>query len=543
MASAHAFASGAGARRRSAQVVGLFVLATGLAVPASPQHQDHSAGGSWIPEAVLTKRIPLRVGIGRVSDHITTSSPTAQEYYNQGLAYLYSFVWVDAIRSFHEVLRLDPAAAMAYVGMSRAYMNLEALEDARRHLHDAQALASAATDRERRLIDIQAKQLDVLSSPSDTTTREALKNALDDALSRDDHDSQLWLLRGDAEAQGSDVAAVAFYQAALARDPDNFAAHHLLIHTYESIGNIELALKHGEAFARLAPAVPHAHHMYGHNLRRAGRVGEAIEQFEEARDLERRYYEGDGVPPEFDWHHSHNLNLLATAYLHEGRIESAEAIMREADALPSVNRQADFFKKDLAEFLLSRGRDVEALDSARRLAASRWPLPRIVGNALAGEAWLALGKPAAAGEALAAADAEMQAQKGEPRSVLPYVMALRGEILVRAGRTADGSKVLREVVQRVRAATGPDAWSQALVRLEILARFARQAGDWELAGDVANRMIEHDPYYAGSHFALALVAQHLGHDALARAEFVLAERYWSKADRDLPELVLTRSAR
>ena len=49
-------------------------------------------------------------------------------------------------------------------------------------------------------------------------------------------------------------------------------------------------------------------------------------------------------------------------------------------------------------------------------------------------------------------------------------------------------------------------------------------------------MIEHDPRTAGSHYARALVAEHDDDAATAKSEFALAQRYWAKADPDLPEL-------
>jgi hypothetical protein len=56
-------------------------------------------------------------------------------------------------------------------------------------------------------------------------------------------------------------------------------------------------------------------------------------------------------------------------------------------------------------------------------------------------------------------------------------------------------------------------------------------------------MLEHDPNYAGTHYALALIAEHAGDSATALKEFALAEKYWEKADPDLPELVLVKSKR
>ena len=46
-------------------------------------------------------------------------------------------------------------------------------------------------------------------------------------------------------------------------------------------------------------------------------------------------------------------------------------------------------------------------------------------------------------------------------------------------------------------------------------------------------MVEHDPNYAGSHEALALVADHRGDAPTARAERALVAKYWKNADPDL----------
>ena len=56
------------------------------------------------------------------------------------------------------------------------------------------------------------------------------------------------------------------------------------------------------------------------------------------------------------------------------------------------------------------------------------------------------------------------------------------------------------------------------------------------ASRVAQQMLQHDPAYAGTHYALALVAEHKGDWRLARAELLLAEKQWSRADPGLPEL-------
>src|SRR6185436_3363015 len=99
---------------------------------------------------------------------------------------------------------------------------------------------------------------------------------------------------------------------------------------------------------------------------------------------------------------------------------------------------------------------------------------------------------------------------------LPYIDALRAEMLLRDGKAEEGAALMKDVQGRLRALPGPDAWTQALFRLEAFARTARDVGDWGLAEHTARQMIDHDGAYAGSHFALALVARKRGDMDLAR---------------------------
>src|SRR2546427_13203114 len=84
------------------------------------------------------------------------------------------------------------------------------------------------------------------------------------------------------------------------------------------------------SYLRLAPSIPHAHHMRGHELRRAGRIEEAIQEFRKADELENAYYRAEHISPEYDWHHSHNLSLLAMCYQLLGQMKATEQLLREA---------------------------------------------------------------------------------------------------------------------------------------------------------------------------------------------------------------------
>ena len=538
------------------------VLALSLAAVAAgaqPQTPDGGRGlqddphaacvapAGWVPRAMLSRPVPLREGTGNAREEVTAASPEARAFYIQGLNYLHGYVWIEAARSFHQALRLDPELAMAYIGLSRVYSGLEAPADAESALAEAQARAAKVTPRERRRIAVRAAQLHAMADLGDVTRHLAYKKAIDDALAADMNDVELWLLRGNAEeptaagrGQRGGAASIAFYDRALRLQPDSGAAHHYLTHSYETIGQIPDALEHGEVYARLAPAIPHSHHMWGHDLRRVGRVDDAIAAFLRTDALEKAYYAAEGIAPEMDWHHVHNLDLLATAYQYKGQMRLAEERLREMAALPPVTDYLEFNQKTLASFLLDRGRAEDGLAAARAIASGRSAAARAAGRALEGHALLALGRRDAARAALTQAQRELDTVPTlaagltvTRRAVEPWVDTLRGEILLREGKVAEGRALLKDVQTRLRAIPGPDAWIQALFRLEGIARVAREAGDWELAAYTADQMIEHDTSYAGSHAAQAAVARHAGDDARAEREMDAARRAWAQADPDV----------
>ena len=93
----------------------------------------------------LAKRpVPLRSGIGVAHDG-RDGSKQAQAFYDQGLAYLHSYVWLEAARSFNQALRLDPTLALAHAGLAVAYAELNAPAAATAALERAKALARTTT--------------------------------------------------------------------------------------------------------------------------------------------------------------------------------------------------------------------------------------------------------------------------------------------------------------------------------------------------------------------------------------------------------------
>jgi tetratricopeptide (TPR) repeat protein len=496
-----------------------------------------------LPRELIERPLPLRSGIGTAHDAVSTRDHQAQAYYDQGLAYLHSYMWIEAARSFHQALRLDPTLAVADVGLSYAYVELSAPAEARAALDRARQLAVGASEHDRRHVELRAMQMAAEAAPRDAALLGTYRTALDAALTKWPDDVELWLLRGFAESsdpaergQGSPPASVHFFERAVALAPQQFAAHHFLTHAFENAARTSDALAQGAVYAQMSPQVPHARHMYGHELRRSGKIGDAITEFETADRLEVEYIERERVPAALVWHYHHNLDLLATSYQYVGRMAKAESLLKKSFAIPSSSVEQEFNKREWPVFLLARGRATEALAAAMEMASHPSPLVSAAGHIEAGEAHLALKQPR---EAVDAANAALHLMRSSPEGaglLEPALRQLRGELLLRRGEGEMGRETLRQVAKVVRAATGPDVWAQALFTLEAIARTARESGDWQFAAWAAQQMLEHDPNYAGTHYALGLVARHNGNQPSAREEFDRARALWAHADPGLPEL-------
>jgi len=489
----------------------LAFLFAALPALAQPSHCD--APGTVDP-AILERPTILHEGVGRISQKVTTSSPEAQSFSNQGLAYLHSYVWIEAARSFRQALRADSGCAMAWLGLARAEQGMERRKEAREALERARALAPKATDLERRFIALRAMQMDAVDaeSPEIEVSRHAeYKREIEAAIAAYPDDAELWILRGNAEEPGpwgrgqrGGVGSIAFYRTALVCSPGHFGAEHYLVHSYENVGRHREAADFGKRYAEAAPSVAHAQHMYAHVLPRLGRWEEARQQLEKADAIERRYAQEERLRPGDDWHHVHNLQLLAFTYLRLGRMEEAETTLRRAYETPIRIDAMASQHASLPEFLLLRGRVEEALATSRRMASGSAGA-RAAGNAVEAETLLALGRTAEASQASRRAAAALEEARkllsGADRLYVermaePFVRMAGAEVELASGDSAAAQKTLIEMADAIAADPRFDAWGEGLFKLERVAAAARRFGRPELAAEVEARMRRIDPDYA-----------------------------------------------
>ena len=215
-------------------------------------------------------------------------------------------------------------------------------------------------------------------------------------------------------------------------------------------------------------------HMHGHELRRLGRINEAIARFEAADKLQRDYLAREKIAPEFDWHHAHNLDLLAASYQYTGQMRKAEALLKQSFNLPTNLLVQAVNKREWPAFLLARNRPAEALAAAQTLLSHPNLVVQATGHIEAGFAQLAMNRPAdGAASSNAALKALRSAQAGQGLAAIA-LEALQGEFMLRTAQREKGRQVMERAAQKWRALPGPDAWTQSLFRLEALARVGPQ---------------------------------------------------------------------
>lgn len=464
-----------------------------------------------VDRAYLEKPVTLRPGVGNVSFKVTTRSAQAQAFFNQGLAYIHSYVWLEAARSFHQALRLDPTLAMAWWGLAKAELGMRQNEHAKAAIDRAKSLASNASPREQRYIDLLAEQRDAIFAPTEQLKKkhEALKASIDKALAEYPKDPELWVLRANVDTdaagkgQGGNMASVAFYKAVLELEPRHLGAHHYLVHSYEMAGRYTDAMTHARIYASAAPNVPHAQHMLGHVLPRTGAWAEALTQFEKADQLHQTYERAENVRPGDDWHHSHNLDLLAFMYVRLGRYAEAESVFRRGLALPIYDTSWEGFHAPLIEFLLLRGRHAEALEQARQMAKRGTGSGPIVGHALAAEALLALGRrDEASAAAKAAAEALALTTQEKTRNARrlkeyfeDYVTQAQAEVDLWGPQPEQAEKALIRTLDWVTKSSSVDGWGVGLFLLERVATEAKRAGRTGLVTSLHEFMRRADPSY------------------------------------------------
>jgi tetratricopeptide (TPR) repeat protein len=293
--------------------------------------QDHASHAQ--PHKVQEHAVMLVTGLGDLHHPVSTKNQQAQQFFDQGLRFIYAFNHDEAARSFRHAAELDSTLAMAYWGVAEAVgpnYNDPADPDRYKKAHDAVEkavdLSANASPSDQAYIQALAKRFpadpnsDLKKAAEDY--RDAMRHVVDEFPDDLDaatlfaeagmnlHPWGLWHVDGTPEAGTDEI--VSTLESVMKRDPNHLGAIHYYIHAVEASSNPERALAGANKLAGLAPGAGHIVHMPAHVYIRTGDYEAAVKTNEKAAEVDRAYIKATGVQGIYPMmYYSHNLHFIA----------------------------------------------------------------------------------------------------------------------------------------------------------------------------------------------------------------------------------------
>src|SRR5580704_970707 len=288
----------------------LFAAATALLLlaPVGPSEADTSD----LQASIDSVHEPIFDGLGSLHHPVTTKTnpALAQQFFDQGLTFIYAFNLDEAADSFRQAAQYDPDMAMAYWGIALALgPNINEPEDI-----DRGKMAYAAI--------AKAKSLEANASEPE---REYI-----DALA----------MRYGADGKMTDVQQLAYANATregvIAKHPDHIGANHYYIHAVEASPDPGRGLPSAQRLPKLAPAAGHIVHMPSHIYFRIGDYDASVNANLAAIKADKVYLRERNPKGMFTMNYvAHNDAFLWASYMMEGNSRGAFKASRALDdALP-----------------------------------------------------------------------------------------------------------------------------------------------------------------------------------------------------------------
>ena len=283
----------------------------------------------------------LYADLGTLHVPVTTKSPKAQAYFDQGMRLTFAFNHAEASRAFRAAQALDPGCAMCYWGEAlvlgpniNAPMFPEAVAPAVRAAASAMRLARGATPAEQALI----RAVSTRYSAAQNADRAALDKAYADAMAaaaraHPNNDTiqvlfaealmdiapwDYWAAAG-TQPKHRMAEAVDALERVLERNPSHPGAAHYYIHTMEASAQPDKALPAARVLARQIPGAGHIVHMPSHIYYRLGMYREALQSNVEAVAIDERYFSAAPSDPVYRGaYYPHNIHFMLVSALMGG---------------------------------------------------------------------------------------------------------------------------------------------------------------------------------------------------------------------------------
>jgi peroxiredoxin/tetratricopeptide (TPR) repeat protein len=304
---------------------------------AAPGHSLH---GEVFDEGPRQKAYLMK-GMPKIDFPVTTKSPEAQAFFNQGVGQLHGFWYFEAERSFRQALAIDPDCVMAYWGMAMA--NVNNAKRAKQFIEKAAARKDHVSPRERAWIEALAAYH---AGPDNTDRRKQFIKALESIVQDNPKDIeataflalQIWV-NADWMTERSKQIPISSYQAVDALLDQVFQvdpmhpAHHYRIHLWDN-EKPSRAVKSAALCGQSSPGIAHMWHMPGHIYSDLHRYADAAWQQEASARIDHAYMMRDGILPDQIFNYAHNNEWLIRDMCAVGRVHDAIDLAKNMIDLP-----------------------------------------------------------------------------------------------------------------------------------------------------------------------------------------------------------------
>ena len=312
--------------------------------------------------------------------HFETSCAAAvQKDFDRAVAMLHSFWFPKALATFDEVLKADPACAMAEWGKAMTWWgNPLAGPPIPRGLTEGAAAAQRAkalgakTPRENAYIAAIGLFYKDAATVDHRTRALAYEQAMEAIVQQYPNDREATIFYALAlnvtflptdKTYANQLKAAAMLEKAFAVQPDHPGVAHYLIHSYDFPPIAAKGVNAAERYAAIAPSAPHALHMPSHIFTRVG-AWEASVESNRASAKAAMAELGPAQQGYSSYNALHAMDYMAYGYLQLGRDEEAQAVLNEVRAIKKLdidNFVAAFaFAAIPARVTLERGRWTDA---------------------------------------------------------------------------------------------------------------------------------------------------------------------------------------
>jgi len=521
---------------------------------------------------------PFFEGLGSYTRTITTTSPEAQKYFNQGLNFLFGFNHGAAIRAFQAAETIDPDCAMAHWGVALAcgpHINFpvvpppaaelawKELALAQEHVAHTSAVEQALIEAlSHRYADPQPEDRGPLDQAYADAMRSAWKAHSDDPdvgalfaeAMMDLRPWDQWTHEGQPQSGTDEILAT--LEQVMKLNLNHPFANHLYIHALEASPHPERALAAADRMRDLQPGLAHNVHMPSHIDIRIGHWYEAITANLKAVEADRRYRAIVGEPKGLIvFYAAHNQHMLAYAAMMTGQrdlaVEQIRAMVKgmPEDELKKYAMLTEAFVAMPYEVLIRFGLWDEILaepDHPEFMVFTRAfrHAARGIAYAANGDVKSARVEQTAFLEASKLVPAEDAFGNNSCQALLAIATPmLDGEILIREGKLDEGLSQLRTAVSAEDALRYDEPPGWILPVRHSLGANLMQAGRFAEAEQVYRDDLARLPENGWSLFGLArsLELQQKGDEAA-----VVEARYhkiWSNADVQITSSCLCQPGR